>query len=185
MLIALLIIILLVVYYIFGMDYMKQRKENAVLASRLIDITQALVQMPESPQDLEQRLADAEAGLVTRQSAFPDKLNSTQVVNVILRLADDYGVKAIPLVTQPWSIEEVGEHGYYVFRLNVAVTGGFSQMVDFVGGLEKGQFETLIVEDLNVARLSERTEEEGVPEDIIPITASLNLAVYTRSPSSD
>ena len=185
LLIALLIIILLVAYYILGMDYMKQRRQNAVLASQLTSVGQSLAQTPEPPRDLEQRLVGAQASLAARQSAFPDKPNSTQVINTILNLADDCEVKAIPLVASPWSLEDTGERGYYVFRLNVVAAGNYSQLVNFISKLENGQFKTLIVEDLRVTRVSDRLEAGGVVEGTIPVTASLDLAIYARPPGSD
>ncbi len=182
LLITILIIVLLVVYYLFGMDYMKQRQEHEALTSQITDVTQTLAQIPELPQDLEQRLAAAQASLAAEQSAFPSQINSTQIINTILQLADDSGVKAIPLVTQLWSIENVGKHGYYVLRLNVTVEGSFSQLVSFVSKLENGEYKTLIVENLSV---SEQAEEESASEGTIPITASLDLAIYTQSVALD
>lgn len=186
LLITILIILLLVVCYLCGTDYMKQRKEQEVLTAQITDVTQTLAQIPEPPQDLKQRLEIAQASLAAEQSAFHSKMTSTQIINSILKLADGCEVKAIPLVTQPWSVEKVEEHDYHVFRLNVAVGGGFSQLVSFVNKLENGEFKTLIVEDLSVTRVSEQSEEETVPEGtIVPITASLNLAIYIQSLTSD
>ena len=185
LLIALLIIILLVVYYIFGMDYMKQRKQHEALTSQIIDAIQTLSQIPKPPRNLEQRLTASRASLAAEQSAFPGKTNSTQIINTILKLADDCGVKAIPLITQPWSIGNIGEHGYHVLRLDVAVEGSFSQLVSFLSKLENGEFKTLIVEDLSVTRVTEQPEGETVTEGTIPVTASLDLAIYTQSPASE
>jgi len=193
LLIILLIIVLLVVYYLFGMDYMKQRKEHEALTSQITDVALALKQIPELPQDLEhdlergleQQLAAAKARLVTEQSAFPSKINSTEVINSILELGDDCEVKAIPLVTQPWSIENVGEHDYYVFRLNVAIEGSFSQLVNFISELENGKFKTLVVENLSVTRAAEQPEGETIPEGTVFVTASLDLAIYSQSLTSD
>ena len=188
LLITLLIIMLLVVYYLYGMDYMKQREEHEVLTSQITEVTEALEalrEIPEPPQDLEQRLAAAQASLATEQSAFPDKINNTEVVDIVLKLAEDSQVKAIPLVTEPWSMERVGEHDYHVFRLTVTVEGSFSQLVSFVSKLEQGEYKTLIIEDLSVTRVTEGSEEETVPEGTIPITANLDLAIYTQSPVSD
>ena len=182
LLITLLVVILLVVYYLFGMDYMKQRKQHAPLTSQITEITQTLAQMPEPPQDLEQQMATAQASLTAEQSAFPGKMTSTNIINAILKLADDHEVKAIPVVTQPWSIEAVGEHEYYIFRLNVAVTANFSQLVSFVGELENGELETLTVENLSVTR---QPTEENAPDGAIPVTASLNLAVFAQAPALD
>ncbi len=188
--ITILIIILAVVYYLFGMDYMNQRQEQAVLTSQITEVTQTLSEIPEPPQSLEQRLEAAQANLAVEQSVFPDQVNTTRVIDTILRLADECEVKAIPLVTDPWSLENIGEHSYYVFRLNVAVEGSFSQFIIFVSKLENGEFDTLIVENISVTRLSQQSEEESVEdesvaEEIIPVMASLDIAIYTQSLTSD
>ena len=185
LLITILIIVLLVVYYLLGMDYMKQRQENDALTSLITDITQILREMPELPQDLEQRLTAAQASLAAEQSAFLISMNSTEVVDTILKLADGSDVKAIPLATQPWSTQKVGEHSYDVFRLNVAVEGSFSQLLTFVAKLENGEFKTLIVEDLSVTGVAEQSGEETVSGGTMPVVASLNLAIYAQPLSSN
>jgi len=182
--IVILIIILSVLYYLFGTDYMNQRREQKALASQIAEVTQMLGEIPEPPQDLEQRLEIAQASLAAEQSTLPSEVDTTQVIDAILRLADDCGVKAIPLATEPWTIEKIGEHGYHVFRLNLAVEGGFSQLVSFVKRLENGEFETLIGENVSVARVTEVSGEESVAEEIMLITANLDLAIYTQSPNS-
>ena len=182
--IIILIIVLSVFYYLFGTDYMNQRKEQEVLTSQMAEVTQTLSEMPEPPQNLEQRLEAAQASLAVEQSAFPSQINTTRVIDTILRLADDCEVKAIPLVTQPWSIEDVGEHDYNVFRLNVVVEGSFSQLVTFVSRLENGEFKTLFVENISLARVSQQPQED-VAEGIIYIMASLDLTIYTQSLTSD
>ena len=185
LLIAILIIMLLVVYTYFGMGYINQQKEQKVLASQIADVSQTLAQMPAPPQDLEQRLEAVRASLVAEQSAFPSKMNSTQIINTILKLANDCEVKAIPLITQPWSIESIGEHGYHVLRLDIAVEGSFSQLVSFLSKLENGEFKTLIVEDLSVTRATEQSEGQTVTEGTIPVIAGLDLAIYTQSSASE
>jgi hypothetical protein len=167
------------------MDYLNQRKEQKALTSQIAEVTQTLGDMPEPPQNLEQQLAAAEASLVAEQDAFPGKMDTTQVVDTILRLADDCQVKAIPLITEPWSKENIGQHDYYVFRLNLAVEGSFSQLVNFVGELENGGFNTLIVENVSLTRLSQQSEDEGANEETILVIASLDLAIYTQSLNTD
>ena len=173
------IIALLAVYYFLGMDYLRQRQGHEALTAQITEVNQTLAQTPKPPQDVEQGLAAAEANLAAAQSAFPRDLNSTRVINAILKLADGCQVRAIPLVTQPWSMENTGE-GYYVFRLNLAIRGSYTQLVSFVSQLENGEFETLVVENLSVTRVAEQTEEET-----IPVTASLDLAIYTQLTTSE
>lgn len=173
------IVTLLAGHYFLGMDYLRQRQGNEALTAQITEATQTLAETPKPPQDLERRLAAAEANLAAAQSAFPRDLNSTRVINAILKLADDCQVRAIPLVTQPWSIVNIGE-GYHVFRLNVTARGGFPQLVSFVSQLENGELETLVVESLSVTRVAGPTEE-----GIIPVTASLDLAIYTQRTTSE
>jgi len=185
LLITLLIGILVVVYCLLGIDYMKQRQEHAVLTTRIADARQTLAQLPEPPQNLEERLAAAEARLSAAQSSFPARLNSTQVVNHILELAKGHNVTAIPLVTEAWSTEKVRQHEYQVFRLNVAVAGSYPQLVAFVNELENGENEILVVKDLSVTRVTGQSEDKNVSGGTISITASLELSIYTQPPTPD
>ncbi len=180
LLITVLIVILVVVYCLLGLDYIKQRQEHSVLTSRIADARQTLTQLPEPAQNLEERLAAAEVRLSDAQRSFPTRLNSTQVINDILKLAERHNITAIPLAADAWSTEKVRQHDYQVFRLKLALAGSYSQLVTFVSELEEGDYETLIVQDLSVTRVNEQSEE-----GTIGITASLELAIYTQSPMSD
>lgn len=168
------------VYLNLGMGYIGQRNEHEALISEIAGVRRALVHIPEAPQDLEQQLAAAQASLAAAQGAFPGKIHSTEVINAILELAENTDVNALPLVTQPWAVETVGGHSYGVLRLTVAIEGGFSQLLNFIRKLENGELKTLIVANLSVTRVAGQSEKE-----ITPVTASLSLAVYTRSPASD
>lgn len=181
LLIILLIAALLVVYYLLGTDYMKQRQEHEALASQINDATVTLAQMPEPPTDLELRLAAAQDSLDTAKSSFPGRMSSTLIVNSILRLAEECEVKAIPLVTQPWTTEALSDYNYSVFRLNVAVTGTFTRLVSFISKLENGELKTLIIEDISVTRVAELPEAVSAPEGI-PVNARLGVAIYTQPP---
>jgi Tfp pilus assembly protein PilO len=185
LLIILLVAVLLVVYYLLGMDYLKQRNEHEALASQITDAAQTLAQMPEPPDDLEPRLAAARASLDETKKSFPDKMNSTGIVNTILKLADNCEVKAIPLITRPWTTRDFSGHSYSVFRLTVAVTGTFAQLVSFLSKLENGELQTLVVEDLSVTRVTQPPGGEGAAAESVPVHASLDLAIYTRPLTSE
>ena len=184
LIVTLLISALLVTYCLLGIGYMKQSKEYDVLYSTVTDVARELEQVPEPPQNLEQRLATAQANLAYAQGAFPSRPNSTQVINKILKLADECHVRAIPLATQQWSQVKTGE-GYLVFRLHITVHGGFSQFVNFVSKLENGLFDTITIENLNVTRPVIKAEAKILPDMTSPITASLDVAIYARSGDSD
>lgn len=180
LLVTIFIVTLLMLYCILGMSYLKQLKEHQALTSQITEVTQTLSEIPKPPQDLEQQLAAAQTLLAAEQSSFPSQIDTTQVINTILAQAKSCGVKATPMVTQPWSTETLGEHSYPVLRLTVAVEGSFSQLVTFVSQLDQGGYVTLVMENLSATWSTEQTEEET-----IPVTGSLKLAIYTQSPSSD
>ena len=182
---VLLCVVLLVAYYLLGTDYLKQRQEREVLASQITEAAQMLAQVPAPPADLEERLAATQASLEGVRNSFPEELNSTRVINTILKLADEVGVKAIPLITQPWAIESVNDYDYSVFRLNVAVTGTYTQLGSFLSQLENGELQTLTVESLRVIRLTESSGVESIPRDNIQVNASLDIAVHSQSPTID
>jgi len=158
------IIALLVVYYFLGTDYRKQRQAYDALAARVNEATLTLTQTPEPSRDLERRLAAAKAKLATVRSTFPSDL-----------LADEYHVKAIPLITTPWSLENIGK-GYHVFRIEMVVSGSFAQVNGFVSQLESGRFAAIAVENLGMTR-----QPAG---GNTPVVCDLNLAIYTQFTTS-
>ena len=167
------LIVLAGAYYFLGRDYLESGRGNEALTSRIAEVGGTLARTPPPPRDGEQRLAAAQASLAAGEDAFPHDLNSTRVINAILEMADDNGVSAIPLITQPWSAADAGG-GYSVFRLNVTARGSFPQLVSFVERLENGELDSLIVEQLSVSR------EAVPPAGASGVTASLDLAVYSR-----
>lgn len=185
LLIIILAIVLLAVYYVLGTDYLKQRREHAALASQIAETTQALAQVPTPPADLESRLADAQAGLDTVNNSMPAQLNTTQIINTILRLAEEIGVKAIPLGTQPWAMENINGENYTVFRLNVVVRGTFAELSSFLDRLENGELETLVMEYVSVDITTGPSRGEDSRGSSLPVDARLEIAVYSRPPATD
>ena len=183
-LIIILIVVLLAAYYLLGTDYLKQHRENGALASQTKKAEQTLAQIPHPPDDLAQQLASAQASLEAIKNSLPPRMSSTVIINTILKLADECQVKAIPLITQAWTTEEYGDYSYDVFRLNVAVTGTFLQLTNFASELENGELKTLTLENLSIARAPEQPEIKNSPE-VTLVNASLNLAVYTRTPVNE
>lgn len=182
--ISLSIIVLLVFYCILGLGYLKERHRQEVLSSQITDVTRVLAQTARTPQDIERELALAQASLAAEQTTFPRKPNSNQVINSILKLADDCQLRT-SLVAQPWLVENVGKHPCYVLRIYLTVEGSFSQLPGFVSRLENGEFETLIVKDLTVQRTTGRPTGITVPEGDEFVTATLDVALYAQPVTSD
>ena len=166
-------------------DYTNQHREHGLLEAQIADATRALAHraVPVSVEELELQLAQMGESLWIEMESFPAAMNSTVFIDDILKLADESGLQATPLITEPWSTGTVGEHDYNIFRFNLAVRGTFSEVVALVSKLEDGRFKTLVLEGVIVT----------VPEDFLggsaegsmPFEASLALAVYTLPRSSD
>jgi len=161
-------------------DYINQQRAQELLRAQIAEATQALgVQktIPVSIDELESRLAQAKASLVAEEENFPAEMNSTVLIDNILKLAGESGLRATPLVSEPWSVLTVGEHDYNVFRFNLSVGGSFSQLVSLVSKLEDGRFKTLVLEKVSVTVPKE--SEEASAGVVMPVAATLHLAIYT------
>jgi len=172
LLVIILVVGLLAAYGILGTKYGERQRQKVALASQIAGVTGQLALILLPPADLEQRQTAAAAALDSVINAFPATSNSTWIVNTVLKLAEATGVKAVPMATQPWTVESVHQIDFPVFRLNVAVKGTFTQFTDFVSRLETGWPETLVIAELRV---------ETVPGPVAnEVDASLDIAVYAR-----
>jgi hypothetical protein len=180
---AVLIVALLAVYYLVGTDYLKERRDKESLTSQVSQATQALALIPSPPADLETRLDGARTGLEDAQNVFPAQLNSTGIIDYILRLADDAGVKAIPLLTQPWEVQSVEENNLRILRLQISVTGTYNGMSSFLSRLENGEVETLVMEYVTVDSIAMPFKGGDIYGNSSQINARLEVAVYTQPPA--
>ena len=183
-LILILVAVLLVVYYLIGSGYLKQHRQNVSLAAQISADTQALALIPSPPADLAQQLAAAQGSLQVAESSFTADTNDTNIVNRVLRLAEEIGVKAIPLGTAPWVAEKVSDRDYSVFRVTLEATGSFSQLLSFLDRLESGEPKTLVVEYLTVARAPDSSGTGSGDAGTVPLTANIKIAVYALLPAA-
>jgi hypothetical protein len=168
--------VLLVVYGLLAMDYMKQGSEQEKLLSEIEEVEQSQAALVEPSTDAYERLAAIQAELDDEGEIIPGEIDSSDVVDIILSLAQQVGVKAIPLTTQPWIKEHIGGNTYLVFRLSVEIEGLFSKVTEYVTRLESGEYSTLVVESLVV----EADDEEGFAGGSTLVVASLDLAVFAQ-----
>jgi hypothetical protein len=175
LLFALLVLALLAGYYVLGTGYFRQRQEQSALAADINAAQQALAQVPARPADLDRRLEEALAAAAAAGESLPERLNTTQTLDAILELAEDNGVKAVPLVTQPWLAETIGGYEYSVFRLDLTVSGDYSRVAAFLAALETGEFETLVIDYLNL------TTPDEPEQSAEAVSAGVRVTIYARS----
>lgn len=179
LLIAGLVLVLLAVYYIMGTGYLEQRREVKALAARADEAAQMLAQIPPSPADLAERLSQAQSKYEAAQSSFPGQTNTTSIIDSVLRLAGEAVVTAIPLITQPWTAEDISGQGYAVFRLSITAGGDYNNLANFIDRLETDTAPTLVIESIIIERATDTGEQAALFE------ARLEIAVYARPTAAD
>jgi hypothetical protein len=177
-----LVVVLIVVYYIVGTDYLSQRRENRDLVLQVADTSNLLAQTVPSGEDLESRMAAAQAAMDAARSAFPQSLNTTKIINAILKIAQETGVKAVPMVTEDWATEKVSGFSYLVFRLHVTATADLEHLSTFQDRLENGEIATLVIEHLSIDRTSSPPWGVSAAEGPPTVSAGMDLAIYSRPP---
>jgi hypothetical protein len=185
LLLILLVLGLLAAYYILGTGYRNKRLENAVLSSQIAVANQQLALIPLPPADLDLRLATANSSLEKEKNSFPTRMNTTRLINDILRLAEAAGVKAVPVITQPWVTVTINQVDYSSFRLNVTASGRYAQVADFLGRLENGEPATLIITNLKVEHVTGAAGGENTDVASARVEANLDIAIYARPPTAD
>ncbi|HEY33651.1 MAG TPA: hypothetical protein G4O10_11195 [Dehalococcoidia bacterium] len=176
--VAVAVVILLAVYGVLTSGYLKQGSEQDRLLSEIEEIDQSIQDLEEPPPDRLEELVMLQASLAAEQETIPSEVNNSDVIEAILNLAQETGVKAIPLVTAPWSKRSVGTKTYRVFQISVEVEGTFAQVSEFIDSLENGEFNTLLVDQLNVTVAGE--ESEVYAGEATPVVAELDLVVLAQ-----
>jgi hypothetical protein len=169
-LVALLILAVLAAYTYLGMGYLTQNGHTKVKLSELSGLRTVLAMIPDIPTDLDQRLAAAKAELAAAESAFAGETDSTVIIDTVLRLAEEAGVKGVPLSSNPWAEEQVSNRNFSVFHVSVQVTGDFQQISNYLELLKNSGLNTMSVEYLKVVR--------GSADPGAAMIANLDIAVY-------
>ena len=179
--IVIIVVVAMIVYGIFAIDYIKQGPEQDSLLAEIEDVKHSIQELPEPSQDYIERMEAVSASLDAEYSAITGETNSSDVIENILSVAQDAGVKAIPLVTQPWVDQNVRGTIYRIFRVEVEAYGAYAQVSEFITTLENDNQSTLIVENLSVTiDIEDEEEEEGYTGGATPVIAKMILAVYNQ-----
>jgi hypothetical protein len=141
----------------------------------------ALAEIPPLDPELQQRLETVQAELDIAQDYFPAELNTTEIINDILKTAEEIGVKAIPLITRPWTTEIINDYSVSIFRLNLVVEGTSAQFSDFLYQLENGEIQTMVIEYLTVNKEDEKSFQESLADNTTRIVADLDIAFYAQA----
>jgi hypothetical protein len=173
---ALLVLLVLGAYIFLGWGYLTQNSHTKAKLTELSGLKAVLSMIPDIPADLDQRLAAARAELAAAESAFAGETDGTVIIDTVLRLADEAGVKGVPLSSHPWADEHISNTNFSVFHLSVEVTGNFQQIRSYLELLKNSGLNTMAVRYLKVVRVSANPDAN--------MTADLDVAVYALVPTA-
>ena len=155
---------------------MSQQGEQEALRTQITDAIEMIALIPEVPSDLEQRLADIEASLVSEQGNLSGQVNTTQVIDALLDMAGTSEVSVVFISTAPWSLVNIEGYNYLTFTINLDIEGALGNIETFLRTLESESPESLGVQHLTVAGDAEQVIESSL------VTASLDIVLYAQAP---
>ncbi len=158
-------------YYHFWTDYSQEQTIQDDLNFQ-VDKFWPRVQagVPEPFPSQEDRLMAAQAELEAQNSSFPTKMDSTELMQILLSIALEHEID-LDLQTELATLESGDIYNYDVFTANVKTSGSFADLQAFISHLEDGPIETLALEDVNLSASGKSWK------------ASFDLTIYTQVPA--
>ncbi len=166
-----------VAYVALGASLLRQHLDQNSLSSEIESAEAVLAGADDVRQDvgdLPARLAEAQRELTAAEIAFPRELDSNNIIQTILALADENQVRVLSLDAPPpvgEPTEEVSVDTSLSFDLQVE--GDFGHLVAFLEALEEGATST--------TRIGTFALQEGDGQWVL----DLELMAYARSPTAE
>lgn len=119
-----------------------------VVEKQVVSANQSLVQVTSSTnvEALKTELAAAQGQL--KEAAFPEQVPSVSVVALLVKAAKETGVELSNLQVLVVEQEKLGNNNYNVLRQRLQARGTPMQLTGFLNRLEKGEFRSLVMNNL-------------------------------------
>jgi LysM repeat protein len=157
----------------FVLPAWQDRKElTSQLASAEKDLAEALKAQEASPDELRKQVEAAQAKLDDVASVF---LSDSQADEALNKKLYQYAIESQVEITNRQIVpipEEDKKDSYDVGKFRLQVEGALSNLVDFVTRIEEAQFESFVINSVNITQ-----SEEG--EEHKQHTLSMDIALYT------
>jgi len=143
------------------------------------NITQTRAQikgLPAIDKELDNKLAAARDALAATQSGFPDTLDRNGVVKYILDTAGQCEIQVLPLSSDGWFYENIGQE-YNVLAISISASGSLENLKKFMDSVLTGRYPTLKISNFVVDRLPEEGNE--FPGAEMMVSAYMTIGIYT------
>ncbi len=169
---TILIIVLILVLaggaYLFSSKGQAESKQPGIQD----EITQAMMRLTVANEEndldtLKQKLAKLQARLrETSEPLFPEDAPSVKIGDVIVDTVDKYDLALLTLVTNADAgtvtikvDEDSDGNKYSKAEYEVKVRGTIGRINSFIGEIERAEFATLTIEDMEISRIEEEAAE--------------------------
>jgi hypothetical protein len=167
--------LVLVMLYL-TVDYFKGQQAKNRQVTEINTATQTLQVLPDPAQNLAERLGQAKAdNQAAKQSLSGQDIDSTAVIALLLKTADDRHLKVDPISSEQWSKKSFGTSIYRMLPIELTISGSPADFYFFIADLENQQlFPSLVIEELSITRSNPDGPEA---EAGFRVKLSLSLAV--------
>jgi len=172
------IIAIIVVNIIMWKNYFAEKSQIGVLKDEVAQVNQQTSQVAQPPSGLEPKLLAASNNLTAALQVFPANVDRNDVVDFVLHTANSCNVQMMPLISDGWDIESMGQ-SYFALKYHGTVTGTLINATNFITLLRNSDYPTMIITGCNVERESGLFTD--IPDSNIEVTIDLSLALYTTS----
>jgi hypothetical protein len=168
--------------YLLG-DFSQQIKKQAVYVERIANQEMALANLPEISADLDLRLAEISAASTNAlQAVSNNSLNTTNILESLLILADSQQLEVTPLTADNWTQKTVGVSTYKILPVELQIQGQLSGLINFMEQINNvAKYPYLITESIAIVP----TDESSITiasNNELPVTVKLSLALIVRQP---
>ncbi len=150
----------------------------AELNSKIGATRQQIDQIAEPADDLAARLEEVKAELAATRLDFPSTVDRNEVIDYILDVAGACKVQILPLVSNGWMSQNIGQ-SYNVLIINATAEGSLKAVEAFLNSLQSGEYPTLTIPECTITRTS--IEEISAGENRIYVNVNMRIGIYTCS----
>jgi len=172
------IIAIIVINFIMWKGYFVEKSQIDVLNEEIAQVNEQTSQVAQPPSGLESQLLEAQNDLMKALQVFPANIDRNDVVDFIIYTANACNVQMIPLVSNGWEIESIGQ-SFIVLKYHGTVNGILINVSNFITMLRNGDYPTMIITGCDVERVSGLIAD--IPDSDIVVNIELSIALYTTS----
>ncbi len=176
------VIAILVVNFVMWKGYFTEKSQIDVLKDEIAAVSEQTSQVPQPPSGLDSQLLGAQNSLTAALQVFPANVDRNDVVDFIFKNAEACGVQIVPLVSEGWEIESIGQ-SYAVLKYRGTVTGSLINAGNFITLLRNGDYPTMIITGCTIERVTGLVTD--IPDSDIEVTIDLSITLYTTSVKVD